>query len=235
MTLIKFTMPLSMEPDAEKERINAVTPQDDIYKGVLRNPTIQPTVVGGTWYPKLFQPGDEQKTVILHFHGGSFLWGTGRQSDCGVPASTVLKRIPATALFVQYRLASDPACTFPAAVQDAVTAYNHLLDMTIPASNIVISGDSADGNVAIALLRYLSTANSNSLPSPSAALLWSPSVDLDSQCDPHNIDLHRNNKTDYMTGFTLVWGVNAYIPKSMESTDPYFLPLRNPFMTPSPL
>ena len=83
MTLIKFTMPLSMEPDAEKERINAVTPQDDIYKGVLRNPAIQPTIVGGTWYPKLFQPGDEQKTVILHFYGGLFLWGTGRQSDWG--------------------------------------------------------------------------------------------------------------------------------------------------------
>lgn len=107
-------MPLSMKPDAEKERIIAVTPQDDIYKGVLRNPAIQPAIVGGTWYPKLFQPGDEQKTFILHFHGGSFLWGTGRQSDCGVPA---------TALFVQYRFASDPSCTFPAAVQDAVTAY----------------------------------------------------------------------------------------------------------------
>lgn len=72
---------------------------------------MQPAAVGGTWYPKLFQPGDEQRTVILHFHGGSFLWGTGRESDCGVPASTILKRIPATALFVQYRLVSDPACT----------------------------------------------------------------------------------------------------------------------------
>ena len=146
----------------------------------------------------------------------------------------MLKRIPATALFVQYRLASHPACTFPAAVQDAVTAYNHLLDMSIPASNIVISGDSAGGNVAIALLRYLSTADNN-LPIPSTAPFWSPSVDLDSQCDPHNIDLHRNNKTDCITGFTLVCGVNANTSKPIKSTDPSFWPLRNPFMTPSPL
>ena len=136
---------------------------------------------------------------------------------------------------MQYRLASDPACTFPAAVQDAVTGYNHLLNMDIPASNIVISADSAGGNIAIALLRYLSSADGKSLPSPSAALLWSPSVDLASQCDPRSIDLHRNNISDYITGFTLVWGVNAYIPSSMESTDPYFSPLRHPFSTPTPL
>ena len=196
---------------------------------------VLPATVGGTWYPKLFQRGDEQKTVILHFHGGSFLWGTGRESDCGAAASTMLKRIPATALFVQYRLASNPTCTFPAAVQDAVTAYKYLLSIEIPASNIVISGDSAGGNVAIALLRYLSSADGNRLSSPSAALLWSSSVDLVTQCDPRSIDLHRNNKSDYITGFTLVWGVKAYIPRSMESTHPYFSPLNHPFSISTPL
>lgn len=236
MTLTRFTLPpISMKPGAEKECFVSMSPKNGIYNGVLHDPTVHPATVGGTWYPKLFQPGDEQNTVILHFHGGSFLWGTGRRSDCEIPALTILKRISATALFVQYRLASDPACTFPAAVQDAVTAYKHLLDMNIPASNIVISGDSAGGNIVIALLRYVSSANGNSLPSPSAALLWSPSVDLATQCDPRSVDLHKKNKSDYITGFTLVWGNNAYIPKSMKPTDPYFSPLQHPFSTPTPL
>ncbi|CAD6588603.1 MAG: hypothetical protein ASARMPREDX12_003383 [Alectoria sarmentosa] len=236
MTLTKLTLPpISMKPGAEKERFVSMSPQNGIYNGVLQDSAVQPAIVGGTWYPKLFQLGDEQKTVILHFHGGSFLWGTGRESDCGFLASTILKRIPATALFVQYRIASDPACTFPAAVQDAVTAYKHLLNMEIPASNIVISGDSAGGNVAIALLRYLSSADGNNLPSPLAVLLWSPSVDLATQCDPRSIDLHKNNKSDYITGFTLVWGVKAYIPRSMDPTHPYFSPLQHPFSTPIPL
>ena len=236
MTLTKFPLPpLSMKPDAERERFISMSPHNGIYNGVLQHSAVHPATVGGTWYPKLFQPGDERKTVILHFHGGSFLWGTGRKSDCETAALTILKRIPATALFVQYRLASDPACTFPAAVQDAVTAYKHLLNMNIPASSIVISGDSAGGNIAIALLRYISSADGDSLPNPSAALLWSPSVDLAAQCDPRSIDLHKNNKTDYITGFTLVWGVNAYIPKSMEPTDPYFSPLQHPFSTPTSL
>ena len=237
MTITKFTLPpISMKPDAEKERFISMKPHNGIYNGVLRDAAVQPAIVGGTWYPKLFQPSDEQKTVILHFHGGSFLWATGRKSDCEVPASTILKRIPANALFVQYRLASDPACTFPAAVQDAVTAYKHLLNMNVPASNIVISGDSAGGNIAIALLRYISSADGDSLPSPSAALLWSPSVDLAAQCDPRSIDLHKNNKKDYITGSTLVWAVNAYTPRSSrEPTDPYLSPLRHPFLTPTPL
>ena len=236
MTLTKFTLsPISMKPGAEKERFVSMSPQNDIYNGVLKDANVQPAPIGGTWYPRPFQRGDEQKTVILHLHGGSFLWVTGRDSDSAFTASTILKHIPAKALFLQYRLASDPACTFPAAVQDAVTAYNYLLSVDIPASSIVISGDSAGGNIAIALLRYLSSENGTSLPSPSAALLWSPSVDLAAQCDPRNIDLNKNNKTDYLCGFTLIWGVNAYIPRSMEPTDAYFCPLRHPFPTRVPL
>ena len=202
---------------------------------MLRSSAVQPAIIGGTSYPKLLQPGDEQKTVILHVHGGSFLWGTGRRADCAFLAATILKRIPATALLVQYRLASDPACIFPAAIQDAVTAYKHLLDMNIPASNIVVFGDSAGGTIAIALLRYLYTADDNSLSSPTAALFWSPSVDLATQCSPNSIDLHSNNKTDYITGFTLVWGVKVYITRSMKSIEPYSSPLQHPFSTQTPL
>lgn len=236
MTVTKFLLPpISMKPGAEKERFVSMSPQNGIYNGILHDPSILPATVGGTWYPKLFQPGDEKNKVILHFHGGSFLWGTGRQSDCGAPASAILKRISATAIFVQYRLASDTACTFPAAVQDAVTAYKHLLDIGIPASNIVVSGDSAGGNIAIALLRYISSDDGGSLPSPSAALLWSPSVDLETQGDARSIDLHKNNRSDYITGFTLVWSVKAYTPRSMVTSDPFLSPLRHPFSTSCPL
>ena len=74
MTVIKFTLPpVSMKPGAEKERFISMSPQKGIYNGILHDPSVPPATVGGTWYPKLFQPGDEQNTAILHFHGGSFL------------------------------------------------------------------------------------------------------------------------------------------------------------------
>lgn len=72
---------------------------------------------------------------------------------------------------MHYRLAPDPACTFPAAVQDAVTTYKYLLGMNAPALRITESVDSAGGNIAIALLRHFSSADGNGLPSPSAAIL----------------------------------------------------------------
>jgi acetyl esterase/lipase len=235
ITLVRWTKALSLDPGAEKDRFVLVKPAKDIYHGILDNPKVHPAVIGGTWYPASFQPGDEQKTLILHFHGGSFLWSEGRDLDCGFAASTLLKHIPGKAFFIQYRLASDPTSPFPAAVQDAVTAYQYLLDKGIPASRIVISGDSAGGNIAIALLRYLSIEKSKAMPCPCALLLWSPSVDLCAQTNPYTIDLHRNYKTDYITGFTLVWGVEEYIPRSMKSDSEYFSPLRHPFPTQPPI
>ena len=92
--------------------------------------------------------------------------------------------------------------------------------MDLPASNIVISGHSAGGNVAIALLRYTSNPEGDSLPSPLAALLWSPSVGRATQRSPESIDLHRDKRSDCITGFTMVWSVNAHVPKSMDPSDP---------------
>lgn len=235
MTHIRLTFPLSLKPGAEKDRFITIEPEGDVYNGILRSTSIQPAIIGATWYPRLFQPDDERKTVILHFHGGSFLWGTGRISEFDAGASALLKHVPGTALFVQYRLSSDPSVTFPAAVQDAVTAYQFLLKRGVPASNIVVSGDSAGANVLLAFLRYIASPDGNMLPVPSAALFWSPSVDLATQHDPKNVDLHDKNKTDYITGFTLVWGINSYIPKGMKPTDPWFSPLRHPFATKVPL
>jgi acetyl esterase/lipase len=40
----------------------------------------------------------------------------------------------------QYRLASYPKSQFPAALQDAVSSYNYLLELGIPATKIIFSG-----------------------------------------------------------------------------------------------
>ena len=220
-----------MKPGAEQERFVLMKPHIKGSYDIVQSDQPLSEELG---IPVSFNPMGEI-TVILHFHGGSFLWGTGRQSDCGATASRILKRISRAALFVQYRLASDPTCHLPAAVQDAVTAYKHRLDMKIPAFNIVISSDSAGGNVTIALLRHISSLEGNSLPSPLAALLWSLSVDLAAQRNPDSIDLHRNNRSDYITGLTPVWSVNAYAPKTMDPSDPWFSPLQDPFSTQVPL
>ncbi|TVY83680.1 Esterase [Lachnellula suecica] len=233
ITYLKLLLPLSMEPGAEKEFFVLITPNKKIYKGDLAGPVI-PGVIGATWYPQKPREGKEfQKTAALHFHGGSFIFGSGRQAECAKAAALLTDSIVDSAIFVQYRLAGDPACPFPAAIQDAVTAYSYLIDLGIPASQIIISGDSAGGNIAVALLRYISLEK-GILPSPGGCALWSPSIDLATQ-NPNGIDLHRNFKTDYLSGSTLAWGIGLYIPKSMDLMGPWFSPLRHPFATKVPI
>jgi acetyl esterase/lipase len=76
-----------------------------------------------------------------------------------------------------YRLA--PEHPYPAALDDAVTAYRELLK-TYPAKSIALLGDSAGGGLALALLLRLKREG---LPQPAAAALYSPWVELTKQGD----------------------------------------------------
>lgn len=73
---------------------------------------------------------------------------------------------------VDYRLA--PETCFPGPLHDVVTAYLRLLEeLHIPPENIIISGDSAGGGLALALLLYL---RDNAYPLPAGGILLSPWV-----------------------------------------------------------
>lgn len=73
----------------------------------------------------------------------------------------------------EYRLA--PEHPFPAAVDDAVAAYEALLHQGISPSSIVVAGDSAGGGLGAALLLSLRDARR---PIPALAVLISPWTDL---------------------------------------------------------
>ena len=59
----------------------------------------------------------------------------------------------ATVLTVDYRVA--PEHPFPAALDDAVTSYNWLLEQGYTEEQIVVAGDSAGGGLAMALCHRL--------------------------------------------------------------------------------
>ncbi len=79
-------------------------------------------------------------------------------------ASQVGRRADAKAISVDYRLA--PEHPYPAAVDDALAAYEALLDDGIAPSDIVFAGESAGGGLAIATLV---NARDHGLPLPAAA------------------------------------------------------------------
>ena len=98
-------------------------------------------------------------------------WGT-RSPAAGL-ASQIGRRTRATVISVDYRLA--PEHPYPAAVDDALAAYEALLDGGTDPSDIAFAGESAGGGLAVATLV---NARDHGLPLPAAAYVMSPYADL---------------------------------------------------------
>jgi acetyl esterase/lipase len=116
----------------------------------------------------LLSPGGEAAAAILYLHGGGFVLGSalGYSHLAGALASAA----GAGVLVPDYRLA--PEHPFPAALDDAVRAYEWLLARDGP---VAVAGDSAGAGLALSLLI---TLKDRGLPMPRAVALLCPSVDL---------------------------------------------------------
>jgi monoterpene epsilon-lactone hydrolase len=86
--------------------------------------------------------------VLFHVHGGGFAIGSSRGS-VGL-ASSLARKTGMSAVSIEYRLA--PEDPYPAALDDVTAAYQALVEREGGAQNIVVSGESAGGNLAIELL-----------------------------------------------------------------------------------
>ncbi|MEM1403696.1 MAG: alpha/beta hydrolase [Pseudomonadota bacterium] len=122
--------------------------------------------------------GAESDSALLYMHGGGYVIGSPVSHRHLVARLAVDAGMVAWS--IDYRLA--PEFAYPAAVDDALDAYRHLLDQGIDASKIVIGGDSAGGGLATALLVAL---KAEELPQPSGAILLSPWVDLTQSGDTY--------------------------------------------------
>ncbi|KAI4216105.1 MAG: hypothetical protein LQ351_001603 [Letrouitia transgressa] len=231
---LRLAPPMSLDPLKEKAQWVTVKPGPaTTYKDILQDPEIKPQTIGGTWYPDAPQRPSSQP-VVLHFHGGAFVIGDGRKENIAFGASLLIKHAgPSYRVFApQYRLSSYPNGRFPAALQDAVSSYEYLRhELGVPPAQIVLSGDSAGGNLAIALLRYI-LSNPDVLPKPRAVLLWSPWVDpAAAALDAHVASKNRNDSTDFLVDSFVSWGIETYQSPHVDVTNAYISPLRHPFDT----
>jgi acetyl esterase/lipase len=115
--------------------------------------------------------GVDSRHVVLYFHGGVYVLGGARQA--ADLASQVGRRTGAKVISVDYRLA--PEHPYPAAVDDALAAYEALLQNGTDPSDIVFAGESAGGGLAVATMV---NARDHELPLPAATLVMSPYADL---------------------------------------------------------
>ncbi|MDE7114684.1 MAG: alpha/beta hydrolase, partial [Acetatifactor sp.] len=92
-----------------------------------------------------------KKYVILHCHGGGYSTGSSlyaRTLTTKLAASTSMD-----VLCFDYRLA--PENPYPAAVEDVMAVWNYLMLLGYGARDVIVTGDSAGGNLALALLLRL--------------------------------------------------------------------------------
>jgi monoterpene epsilon-lactone hydrolase len=133
--------------------------------------TVTAAALGGVPTAEITIDGVESRRVVLYFHGGVYVLGDAFQA-AGL-ASQVGRLTGAKVISVDYRLA--PEHPYPAAVDDALAAYEALLDNGTAPSDIAFAGESAGGGLAIATLV---NARDHGLPLPAAAYAMSPYADL---------------------------------------------------------
>ncbi|ADW68494.1 alpha/beta hydrolase [Granulicella tundricola] len=125
--------------------------------------------IPGWWCRPANAPSDQ---AIMHVHGGWFSWGSAESFRH--LAGHIAARAGIAVFLPDYRLA--PEHPFPAAFEDVKAAYVGLAESGY--SKIAVTGDSAGGNLALALLVYLAQSGGTSGDALIGGVAISPVTDL---------------------------------------------------------
>jgi monoterpene epsilon-lactone hydrolase len=159
----------SGELDVQKERAD-VESMAKMFKplGAIHSEPVAANGVPAEW---IHLVGAQPARVVLFLHGGSF--NSGSIVSHRTLAGNVALAADARSLLIDYRLA--PEHPFPAAIDDALAAYEWLLAQGVAPRQTIVAGDSAGGTLALALLLQL---RDHGQPLPAAAVCLSPAPDL---------------------------------------------------------
>jgi salicylate hydroxylase len=181
---------------------------------VPENAEVEEVELGDVKALRVSASGAARGNVVLHFHGGGYLIGSAKGSI--EYASRLAATAEGTCYTVDYRLA--PEHPYPAAIDDALCAYRALIGQGIPASSILLSGESAGGGLALALAIALRTAGD---PLPAGILAVAPFTDL-TLSGP---SVRAFNGDDPAANRDLLTFMGASYFQGHEPTDPMVSPL----------
>lgn len=132
--------------------------------------TFTPATVGGIAGEWARAAGGEPVATLLYLHGGGYFACSPRTHR---PITGGFAKRGFAVFVPDYRLA--PEHPFPAAIEDAVAAWQGLLTLGHQADTISVAGDSAGGGLSLALML---TLRDRASAMPAAAALFSPWTDL---------------------------------------------------------
>lgn len=172
MQLIRRVHGLVENPDIEKHRQS----QDHIGAILSNSRDIQYREIDingmyGEWVS--VNRAHMKKYIIMHCHGGGY--STGSSIYARTLTSKLAMSTSMDVLCFDYRLAPEHPC--PAALEDAMKAWNYLMLLGYGARDVILTGDSAGGNLALALVLKL---KEEGRLLPRGIALMSPWTDLTS-------------------------------------------------------
>jgi len=189
---------------------------DDQVNAFLAVPgvTLEERDLGGVrvWVatPAVLQAGAPAAQYSIH--GGGWVFGGGRLT--AVLAKLVAMTSGGVVYGVDYRM--PPHHPYPAALDDCLAGYRTLLE-THAAKDILVSGQSAGGNLAAAMMLR---ARDEGLPKPGALFLDTPAVDLTMAGDT----LYTNEGLDSAIGLEDLKGGLLYAG-GFDVAHPYLSPI----------
>ena len=155
---------------------------------------------------------------VLYCHGGGYT--SGNLGYSRVLASKLVRSTGLDTLSFEYRLA--PEHPYPAALEDAFRAWDHLMYLGYGAKDVVLAGDSAGGNMALVLCLALRRAGRML---PGALLLMSPWTDMTASGASYS---ERAEADPILTNEYIQAVREAYAPGA-DYTRPEFSPLFGDF------
>jgi epsilon-lactone hydrolase len=135
-----------------------------------RGTTITEQTIGGVRAEVVTVRGRDSRRTVLHFHGGGYCVGSARTVRSW--AAHLSAQAGCNVVLPEYRLA--PEHPYPAALEDASAVIKALLSTGKPGS-LVVSGDSAGGGLALALVLSM---RDHGEELPAGCMLLSPWLDL---------------------------------------------------------
>ena len=162
----------------------------------------------GTTEAEWVSVGEPTRPPVLYFHGGGFYMcspRTHRELTWRLARAT-RRRVCA----IEYRKAPDHV--FPAWVDDGFSAFSWLLEQGHRAEEILLAGDSAGGNIAMAVTHRL---RRKGMPLPGGLVLISPWVDL--ACE--GASYTKNARRDPMFDARAVRSLGAYLTQGKPIAD----------------
>lgn len=156
----------------------------------------------------------ERRKVHFFIHGGGFMFGGGHSAMYRTQA--IARAYGGVTIGIDYRM--PPEHPFPAAVDDCIIAYHEILQRH-PSSPLLVSGESAGGNLAAALMHKARDVGART---PSALFLNTPVTDFVQVSDTRNTNAYADPLLKEGRG----GGWFDFYVNGADTQNPYLSPLR---------